>query len=268
METTRTNQATGAVESILAVNNERIEDDPELLRQYIHHRRAELVFGHWALGRDARRFLLDPESVPAARARLASLESTARSLQVLVPEEGRLLAARLAATWIAQTARIEPAYAALTDDADIRAKERLHLETFADLALLCLTWKLGGHCAGLVEEVLAFLYDEAPFFDDEALLQALRATQTDACYSLKLLAGFINDALGLDPSRTKPLNVAQRAAVTGRLAAELLTRMAYRSYDEQRRTDSGARGALAYIERAARRIPITFRPSWHSRGFC
>ncbi len=255
VETTRTNQATGAVESILAVNNERLEDDPELLRQYIHHRRAELVFGHCALGHDARRFLLDPESVPAARARLASLESTARSLQVLVPEEGRLLAARLAATWIAQTARIEPAYAALTDDADIRAKERLHLETFADLALLCLTWKLGGHCAGLVEEVLAFLYDEAPFFDDESLTQALRATQTDACYSLKLLAGFINDALGLDPSRTKPLNPEQRAALTGRLAAELLTRMAYRSYDEQRRTDSGARGALAYIERACAADP-------------
>jgi hypothetical protein len=259
METTRTNEATGAVEPILAVNNDRIDDDPELLRQWVHHRRAELTFGHWGLGSDARRFLLDPENVPAARARLAALTSAARSLEVLVPAEGRLLAARLIATWTLHTGTIEPAYGPPDDDPGTRATKLLHLETFADLALLCLTWKPGGHCRGLVEEVLAFLDEQAPFFDDQVIEQTLKTTQSDASYSVKLLAGFINDALGLDPSRSKPLDLRQRAAVRGRLAAELLIRMAYLTYEEFRRTDSGARSALAYVERARTLDPENVR---------
>lgn len=259
LETTRTNEVTGAVEPILAVNSDRIEDDPELLRQWVHHRRAELTFGHWGLGSDARRFLLDPESVPAARARLAALTKAARSLELLVPDEGRMLAARLVAKWTLQTEQIEPSYGPASDDPDTRATKLLHLETFADIAILCLTWKPGGHCGGLVEEVLAFLDEQAPFFDDEVLQQTLKTTQSDASYSVKLLAGFMNDALGLDPSRSKPLDDRQRAAVSGRLAAELLIRMAYLTYEEYRRTESGARSALAYVERARTLDPENVR---------
>ena len=97
-----------------------------------------------------------------------------------------------------------------------------------------------------MDEVFTFLYEEAPFFDDAILQQALKGTHGEASYALKLLAGFINDALGLDPARSKPLNDGQKAAVTGRLAAELLTRMAYRSYEEHRGTEFGAREALTY----------------------
>ena len=137
-------EATGASETILAVNNDRIDDDPELLRQWVHHRRAELTFGHWALGLDPRRFLLDPEDARATRARLAALASAARSLEVLVPDEGRLLTARLVDTWNDRTARIEPAYCPLPENPEVSATKLLHLETFADLALLCLTWKPHG----------------------------------------------------------------------------------------------------------------------------
>jgi tetratricopeptide (TPR) repeat protein len=250
METTRANEATGASETILAVNNDRIDDDPELLRQWVHHRRAELTFGHWALGLDPRRFLLDPEDASATRARLAALASAARSLEVLVPDEGRLLTARLVATWNHRTGQIEPAYWPLPENPEVSATKLLHLETFADLALLCLTWKPHGRRPGLVDEVLTFLYEEAPFFDDAILQQAQKGTHGEASYALKLLAGFINDALGLDPSRSKPLIDGQKAAVTGRLAAELLTRMGYRSYEEHRGTEFGAREALTYVERA------------------
>jgi hypothetical protein len=259
MVTTRTNDATGAVETILAVNNDRIADDPELLRQWIHHRRAELTFGHWALGPDARRFLLGPLSVPRARSRLAALTSAARSFEVLVPDEGRLLAAKLVATWNLQADKIEPTYAPPHEDADASATRQLHLETFADLALLCLTWKPNWQCRGLVEEVLAFLDEEGPFFDDVVIEQALKTTQTEASYALKLLGGFINEFLGIDRSRSIPLNDGQRAAVTRRLAAELLTRMAYQTYEELRGMDSGARSALAYVERARALDPENVR---------
>ena len=176
-----------------------------------------------------------------------------------MPDEGRLLAERLVATWSRQTVLMEPAYAPPPEDPEAHATRLLHLETFADLALLCLTWKPPGLRPGLMEEVLAFLQDEGPFFDDTILQQMLRERQGEASYALKFLAGFINDALGLDPARSMPLSDRQRAGVTGRLAAELLTRMAYRTYEEHRATEFGARGALAYIERARGHDPENVR---------
>ena len=53
----------------------------------------------------------------------------------------------------------------------------LHLETFADLGLLCLTWKPDGQRPEMVEEVLAFLKDEGPFFDDASLQAAVQGRQ-------------------------------------------------------------------------------------------
>ncbi len=99
----------GASETILAVNNDRIEDDPDLLRQWIHHRRAELTFAHWALGLDPRRFLLDPDHLPGGAGTACQLwPACARSLGVLVPEEGRLLAGRLVAAWMRQAGQYRP----------------------------------------------------------------------------------------------------------------------------------------------------------------
>ncbi len=77
MEAIRANEATGAIETTLAVNHERIQDDPELLRQWVYHRSAELVFAHWALGHDPRRFLLDPENMLVFRSRMTALVSCA-----------------------------------------------------------------------------------------------------------------------------------------------------------------------------------------------
>jgi tetratricopeptide (TPR) repeat protein len=259
METARPNEATGAIETTLAVNNDRINDDPQLLRQWVHHRRAELTFAHWAVGGDPRRFLLDPENLPAVRARLAGLVSCARSLEVLVPEEGRLLASRLVALWNRRAGQIDPAYAPPLDDMETRSLKLLHLETFADLALLCLTWKPDCRTGWLAEEVLALLEDEGPFFDDVLLREMLDGKRTEAGYPLKLLRGFMNDALGLDPARFLRLTDNQRSAVVGRLAAELLTRLAYRTYEEQRGTESGAVRALAYVERARRLDPDNIR---------
>jgi hypothetical protein len=259
METTREQEKTREKQRILAVNDDRIDEDPDLLRQWIHHRRAELTFAHWGLGPDPMRFLLYPDDVPAGRARFEAMAESARSLGTLVPDEGKLLAGRLIATWGRHLSRLEPAYARPPDDPEADAMKLLHLETFADLALLCLTWKPDSHRTGLVEEVLAFLKDEGPFFDDAFLQAALQGRTGEASYPLKLLAGFTNDALGLDPSRTSVLDERQRAAILGRLAAELLTRLAYRTYEQLRGNEIGARRALEFIERARRHDPENVR---------
>ena len=247
------------MESTLAVNHDRIGADPELLRQWIHHRRAELVFAHWALGHDPRRFLLDPESPPAGRTRLAALASCARSLEVLVPDEGRILAGRIIAAWNCQAARGDPAYAPSPEDPESRQLKRLHLETLGDLAMLCLLWKPDGRCAGLVEEVLALLEDEAAFFDGAVFHEALQGKQDEAGYPVRLLSGFMSDAMDLDPARPHRITDDERSGIAGRLTAELLLRFAYRVYEDHRGTDLGAARALDYIERAERRAPDDVR---------
>ena len=67
-ETTRVDD--GVSVNVQAVHQERIAEDPDLLRQWIHHRRAEFLFSHWALGRDPQRFLLYPDNQRVARDRL------------------------------------------------------------------------------------------------------------------------------------------------------------------------------------------------------
>ncbi len=116
-----------------------------------------------------------------------------------MPEEGRLLAGRLVAAWTGAAARVDPAYAPPPADPEARALRLLHLETLGDLALLCLTWKPDGRRPALVEEVLGLLEDEGPFFDDALLRRCCKGSQVEASYSLKLLAGFINDCLGHRP---------------------------------------------------------------------
>ena len=171
---------------------------------------AELVFGHWALGSDARRSCSTRKAFRRAGRGSQPSHRRARSLEVLVPEEGRLLAARLVATWTLHAGRIDPAYAALPATTPKPARLKLlHLETFADLALLCLTWKPGGHGPGSSRKSSRSCTTKARSLTMRVLQQMLKTPQVEASYSLKLLAGFINDALGLDPSRSQPLNDRQ-----------------------------------------------------------
>ena len=197
---TRTHE--GATDTILAINQDRVDDDPDLLRQWIHHRRAELTFTHWALGLEPRRFLLDPENTRIARSRrrLAWRRVWHSRSRRSWPRKGdSSLAGSSRSGSAGRTTSIRPTRARLPDDAEARALGLLHLETIGDLALLCLTWKPDGLRPGLVEEVLTFLAAEGPFFDDRLLREALQGYRDETAYPLKLLMGFINDSLGLDP---------------------------------------------------------------------
>jgi hypothetical protein len=249
------NREGGESVTLLVLNQERVDDDPDLLRQWMHHHRAELVFSHWALGWDPRRFLLYPENTRIARARLEGLGACAKSLAVLVREEGARLAEQMVRHWGALAGRIGSSYVPDPDDPDAVALQGQYLETFADLALLCLTWRPDGRRPELIEEVLNFLNAMAPFFDERLLHAAFKEKSGQPPYPVRMLAGYIDDALGLDKTQQTTLTDDQRARVAHGLAAELLVRAAFRTYEAFRGAQGAAGRALAFAERARKLDP-------------
>ena len=238
-----------------AVNQDRIDDDPELLRQWVHHRRAELALAHWALGPDPDQFLLAPESPRMGAARVEGLAALAESMATLVPEEGRMLADRMVKSWRAWGVRAGSSYAAAGNDPDLARLRAEHVETVADLALLCLSWRPDGRRPQLVAELVAFLDAEAPFFDESALDEALNDKDRVRPYPLKILAFQIDNILGLDPARKHTLTVDQRRRVLDSLAADLYARLAFRTYEAHRGATDAARRALEFADRARQLAP-------------
>ena len=80
---------------------------------------------------------------------------------------------------------------------------------------------------GLVEEVLALLKTEGAFFDDALLQETLQERQREASYSLKFLGRVHQQRRRHRSDAPNCSTEKQRAAVTGRLAAELLIRLAF-----------------------------------------
>src|SRR6185295_19570485 len=83
----------------VAVNHNEITADPDLLRQWIHHGRAELVFRHYLLGDKPYRLLLGPGDRDDAHECVEALVVFAESLVSFIPEEGMELARLLAGRW-------------------------------------------------------------------------------------------------------------------------------------------------------------------------
>ena len=137
----------------------------------------------------------------------------------------------------------------------MQSLQRLHAETLSDIALLCLNWRPDGRRPELVEEVLEFLDSVAPFFDERILHAALKDPSGTPSYSMKLFAGFVDEALGLDDAREHTLTDTQREQVIERLAARLLVRLTYRTYEAYRETSEATRRCLALVERARKLDP-------------
>jgi hypothetical protein len=234
----------------LAVNQEKLDDDPDLLRQWIHHHRAELVFSHLALGPDARRFLLHPDNRKVARARVAGLAETAKSLAVLVPAEGQMLGASIVKQWTAAAERVTVTYAAAPDDADVKELQTRHVETVADLCMICLRWQPDGRRPELTNEVLAFLAGVAPFFDEKALACVIKSHPGRLPYALGLLTGYVDHLLGIESAHQRALTDHERLCVTNGLAAGLLVRQAHRTYVAYRDAGNAVPRAMAFVERA------------------
>jgi tetratricopeptide (TPR) repeat protein len=234
---------------LFAVNQARLDEDPEVLRQWVHHLRAQMVFDHLALGPDPRRFLLHPENSRAGRARVKGLTAAADSLAVLVPAEGRALADRVVRRWAGVADRLASAYAQPPDDPDVKALKTQYVERFADLAVLCVYWQPDGHRPELVEEALGLLAAVAPFFDEQALATVIKEQTGDIPYPIVYLINYIDKLLGIDPSRRRTLTDQERTRVVNGLAIELLCRQAYRCHAALGHTENAAPSVLAILER-------------------
>lgn len=237
-----------AERTVLLVHQERIAHEPDLLRQWLVHTQAELVFRHGALGGDAFRFLLHPTDSHAARQRLDSLAALAQSLEVLVPEEGQMLAQEIVACWNEAGRGVQSQYAAIEDDADIASVQQQVLETIADLTVLLLGWQPDGRRPDLVEDLLRLLQALLAFFDEQVLYATVKRTDPEPKYSVKLLASFVDDTLDL-PGDEPRLDESQRRQVAQALQAELLVRMSLAVYDAYREMKGAADRALVFVDR-------------------
>lgn len=232
----------------LIVASEEIAADPDLLRQWIHHGSAELLFRHAALSQDPWRMLLCPEDRDEALARAQGLTSLSRSLATLTPGEGEALAARLSQRFEAAASTVRTRY--LADGADAPNAEVLrlrqdHIHAIADLCLLCLQWRPDAAHLWIAEELLAFAEAELPFFDEAVLRDMQSALGYETPFPLLALA---------DQSRVPE---GQTRTPFGSFKAELLGEMATSAYNAwQGAAKDGAAQAMTYIERARAEDPV------------
>jgi tetratricopeptide (TPR) repeat protein len=236
----------------VAVDREEIAADPELLRQWIHHTRAELVFRHFLLGIDPQRFLLCPRDRDESVARAEGLASCAESLSTLVPEEGALLARLLTARWrdAAVLARTRYAAAGADDeDEEVTQLQLQHLELLGGLALFCLQWQPAPQQLTTAEEMLAFVRAEGAFFDEQILYRVQQQTEVETSYPVLVLADHVRRVT--EAEQGAPLLPEQRDAVTQSLLADLLRRTASSTYEATAGSQKEqVNRAMSYIERA------------------
>jgi tetratricopeptide (TPR) repeat protein len=224
----------GVASKTLVVNQTRLDGDPEQIRQWIHHRRAELTFAHLALGPDPDRHLLYPGDPRVERARIEGLIRCADSLETLIPEEGRRLADVLAERWRSFASRSRTRYGDTPpEDAEVAALARQHVETYADLALVLWTYLPPPNRPDVVEELLDFQASVAPFFDARVLRALRKDAGSGAPTALPFLGAIIRQTLEVTEEQPS-LTFAQRQKVTHRLAAELLITLASRKLEAAR----------------------------------
>lgn len=241
----------GVANRTLVVNQARLEGDPEQVRQWIHHRRAELVFSHAALGWDPERHLLYPGDPRTERARIEALGRGAASLGALVEGEGARLADVLTARWRSLAKRTRTRYDdKLPEDPEAWALLRRYADTFADLALVLWTYLPPADRPDIVDELLDFLAAVTPFLDARALRAARKETAEGPPRAHGFLAAIVRQTLDL-AEEDAPLGEAQRQKVANRLSAEILVTLAARKLDAARGLEArDVEGLVAIVDRA------------------
>lgn len=226
----------GAItERELVVNQEIIDRDPEQLRQWLHHTRAALIWGFAGLGSSRDRVLLAPPAPAVAEARAEALCALSRSLAVLVPDEGERLADKLSARFRAAAQGAAMRYAVAEPDADTLAVHRHAVETYAELALLCLRWEPDPGKRALFDEVLETVRAVSTLFDERVLDGVLTERRDGPPTALGFLDSIMRVVLEvrerevhLDPSQRRRLaNV-----LTGNLRVNLIERRAVEAQSE------------------------------------
>lgn len=238
----------------VVTNVEEIAADPDLLRQWMHHAKAELIFRHVAMG---PRTLLNPTDRDDAVVRAEALVTLGDSLRVLVPDEGQALGNLLAMRWRELAARVPTLYESLrlaqkTPSAESESGEGAepeekgvaapagpaqaetnglkeeHLQVCADLCLICLHWRPESGHIWVAEELIEFLQAETAFFEETMMRQVQKRTGYQVPYAIKVLSGRIERLRG--PVK-RSLTVQQKTQLFGEFLAELLSEMAWSAYN-------------------------------------
>lgn len=211
----------GAItEKELVVNQEAIDKDPEQLRQWLHHTRAALIWGFAGLGSQRDRVLLAPPSPAVAEARAEALCALAQSLPILVPDEGQRLADRLSARFRAAAQGAPMRYAAPEPDAEALAVHRHAIETYAELALLCIRWEPDPTKRALFDEVMETVRAISTLFDERVLEGMLSDRRDGAPHALGFLESIMRVVLEVT-GREVRLDPAQRRRLAGVLTSNL-----------------------------------------------
>jgi tetratricopeptide (TPR) repeat protein len=232
-----------------------ISVDPELLRQWIHHSCAELVFRHCLLGADPEQLLLYPVDRDEASSRAHGLASLAESLVTLAPDEGARLVRLLVPRWKAAAETIGTRYGAQPPAADegVHRLRLQHLELLADLALFCREWQPSFQQLPLAEELLKTIRAERSFFDEQVLHAVMQGA--DPSYPMLVLADHIRRVTGLESG--KNLSPEQREAAIDSLMGDLLLRMAGSAYNGAAGTaQEQVTRAMVLIDRARACNPV------------
>ena len=258
------------------INSEAIAADPDLMREWMHNRRAELAFRHLAIDADGRDVLLAPRDRDEAELRSAALGRMLGSLAVLVPEEGGVLADALAQRWSSAARRVSSRYlsaaeaptvaprgeaelvadtAAAGETAAVTDLKTEHLATLADLCLIAAGWRrIQPGALAVAEELVAWAQDELHFLD-AGLLDRLRQKLGHTLpVPLRDLAATLGK--GRLDDRLADLSAQDLLAAVERVFGDLLLMMADAAY-EAAHGDTRARvdRALPFVDRARRLSP-------------
>jgi hypothetical protein len=233
--------------TILEVNQEYINTDPEQLRQWIHHRKAELYFSHLALGSVPDLFLLGYSDDFSARMKLGGLVLLGQSLPVLAGEEGQLLAQHVEKCWRELVGKSSPSLSIKEENSEVRLLKNIHTETLGDLAMLCYRWQPKASNIEIVYELIEFIKAEVPFLDRQTLFSSKRSREEET-YSIIYLRQAVFDALDLEVLKSE-LSDQERKKVCRHLTNYLYLHLSYRIFEEYNANPKdAARRALEVLE--------------------
>lgn len=234
-------------ETILVVNQERINADPDQLRQWMFHRQAELFFSHYGLGLNPNQFLLGVTDRYTAAARLKALQQLSQSLAVLGGEEGKRLANKIISVW--QTQLKSQWRPVDTHDNLLTTLQERHIETLSDLIVLCYQWKPRAEDMELVNELLRFVSTEV-YFLIESELYRQKTDDPTKIDNTALLRNRIRRITGSN-LEAPCLLLADRAQLAEQCKADLLLSLSISVYESADGTPKeGARRALGVLNRA------------------
>ncbi len=254
----------------VVTNVDEIAADPDLLRQWIHHTRAELVFRHLTQREAGEHALLDPVDRDEALARAKSLGTSCDALRLLVPEEGAALADAISPFWTALAATVRTRYdipeasSDASSPADSEGEKTSqprnsargecellkveHLQVLADLCLICLQWRPQYGHRWVAEEVLEFARAELAFFDPRVLQSVQKNGTQESTFAIQVLAGQVRK---FAPDDQSVATAEQARRAVERCMAELLREMAWATYNgHSGNAKESATKALAFIDRA------------------